>query len=272
MPGHSWNGGKPRQIVSVRQNILHMEAARAESKLCDPRRAGYTLVPARCEVSHIGYNQSRFGGFLTGIFAICLFFGDEYMYIEIFRTEKSRKDPCRAFRRFQSVRQTGRSMYRIQAEEGQIRKIEKICRRRHYEIRRIYPENLGRSDNYRRKFLNANPRPFGGYRCRYCHRRLSEKEMTVDHIYPVYLAKTGKNLWMRIAGIEDVNDVRNLAPACRRCNLKKGSKAGIWLIRGILGRYQIYWLLRWCIKAAVFGLILYGGWRMYRCFGSFPVR
>ena len=194
------------------------------------------------------------------------------MYIEIFRTEKSRKDPCRAFRRFQSVRQTGKSMYRIQAEEGQIRKIEKICRRRHYEIRRIYPENLGRSDNYRRKFLNANQRPFGGYRCRYCHRRLSEKEMTVDHIYPVYLAKTGKNLWMRIAGIEDVNDVRNLAPACRRCNLKKGSKAGIWLIRGILGRYQIYWLLRWCIKAAVFGLILYGGWMMYRCFGSFPVR
>ena len=96
--------------------------------------------------------------------------------------------------------------------------------------------------------------------------------MTVDHIYPVYLAKTGKNLWMRIAGIEDVNDVRNLAPACRRCNLKKVSKAGIWLIRGILGRYQIYWLLRWCIKAAVFGLILYGGWMMYRCFGSFPVR
>lgn len=179
------------------------------------------------------------------------------MYIEIFTTERSRKDPYRAFRKFQSVRRMGQNMYRIQAEEFQIRKVERICRRRHYELERIYPENLGRSDNYRKKFLEHYPRPFGGYRCRYCHRRLSDKKMTVDHIYPVYRAKMGKNIWMRLMRIEDVNDVRNLAPACYRCNSRKGSSAGLWVLKAILGKYRIYWLIRWLIRTGIVILLIY---------------
>ncbi|MFR3320682.1 MAG: hypothetical protein ACLTSZ_05295 [Lachnospiraceae bacterium] len=46
-------------------------------------------------------------------------------------------------------------MYRIQAEERKERKIRRICRRRHYELKRIYPENLGRSDHYRRDFFRT---------------------------------------------------------------------------------------------------------------------
>ena len=84
------------------------------------------------------------------------------MYFEIYTTERSRKDPRKAFRRFPSVRRTGKNMYRIQAEERKERKIRRICRRRHYELKRIYPENLGRSDHYRRDFFSYYPRPLAG--------------------------------------------------------------------------------------------------------------
>ena len=166
------------------------------------------------------------------------------MYFEIYTTERSRKDPRKAFRRFPSVRRTGKNMYRIQAEERKERKIRRICRRRHYELKRIYPENLGRSDHYRRDFFSYYPRPLGGYRCRYCHRRIPDKRLCIDHIYPIYRTKTGNDFWLRLLRIEDVNDVRNLAPACRRCNTKKGRNAGIWVLRAILGRYEAYWVLR----------------------------
>lgn len=84
-------------------------------------------------------------------------------------------------------------MYRIQAEERKERKIRRICRRRHYELKRIYPENLGRSDHYRRDFFSYYPRPLGGYRCRYCHRRIPDKKLCIDHIYPIYRTKTGND-------------------------------------------------------------------------------
>lgn len=179
------------------------------------------------------------------------------MYFEIYTTERSRKDPRKAFRRFPSVRRTGKNMYRIQAEERKEHKIRRICRRRHYELKRTYPENLGRSDHYRRDFFSYYPRPLGGYRCRYCHRRIPDKKLCIDHIYPVYRAKTGNDFWLRLLRIDDVNDVRNLAPACRRCNTKKGRNAGIWVLRAILGKYEAYWILRKiCFVALVVGLVL----------------
>ena len=169
------------------------------------------------------------------------------MYVEICTTPHSRKDPRRAFKRFPSVIRTGKNMYRIQAEDRKLRKIRRICRRRKYELKRSYPENWGRSSSYRRDFFAAYPRPLGGYRCRYCHRRISDQKLTVDHIYPVYMTKTGNNFWMRLIGIDNVNDVRNLAPACRRCNIKKGRKAGIWIVKAIVGKYEIYWVIRRCL-------------------------
>ncbi len=184
------------------------------------------------------------------------------MYIEILTTSRSRKDPYRAFRRFLSVRRTGKNMYRVQAEEQQLRKVRRICRRRHYELVRTYPENRGRSDSYRQAFLRHYPRPFGGYRCRYCHRRLSDRKLMIDHIYPVYRAKTGNGFWLRLLGIDDVNDIRNLAPACRRCNTKKGRSAGIWILRAILGKYELYWIVRRLLQAAIILALLLAGQRL----------
>ena len=179
------------------------------------------------------------------------------MYVEICTTPHSRKDPRRAFKRFPSVIRTGKNMYRIQAEDRKLRKIRRICRRRKYELKRCYPENWGRSSSYRRDFFAAYPRPLGGYRCRYCHRHISDQKLTVDHIYPVYMTKTGNNFWMRLIGIDNVNDVRNLAPACRRCNIKKGRKAGIWIVKAIVGKYEIYWVIRRLLQLALLALIAY---------------
>lgn len=183
------------------------------------------------------------------------------MYVDIYTTSKSRKNPCKAFRRFPAVRRMGGSLYRIQAQECQLRKIRRICRRRHYRLGTVYPESLGRSDTYRREFLRNTVRPRGGYRCRYCHRRLSDERLVVDHIYPVCLAKSGRSIYLRLTGIDDINDVRNLAPSCQRCNMRKGGKTGLWLVRAVLGKYRLYWfirgLLRICLLLALCALILW---------------
>lgn len=71
------------------------------------------------------------------------------------------------------------------------------------------------------------------------------------------MTKTGNNFWMRLIGIANVNDVRNLAPACRRCNIKKGRKAGIWIVKAIVGKYEIYWMIRRLLQLALLALIAY---------------
>lgn len=179
------------------------------------------------------------------------------MYIEICTTPRSRKDPRRAFKRFPSVLRVGKTMYRIQAEDRKLKKVQRICRRRHYELKRTYPENWGRSSSYRRDFFAYYPRPRGGYRCRYCHRRVPDHKLTVDHVYPIYRTKTGDNFWMRLIRIDNVNDVRNLAPSCRRCNIRKGRRTGIWILKAILGKYKLYWFLRRCVQLLLIGLILF---------------
>ena len=145
------------------------------------------------------------------------------MYVEICTTPHSRKDPRRAFKRFPSVIRTGKNMYRIQAEDRKLRKIRRICRRRKYELKRSYPENWGRSSSYRRDFFAAYPRPLGGYRCRYCHRHISDQKLTVDHIYPVYMTR----------------------------------KAGIWIVKAIVGKHEIYWMIRRLLQLALLALIAY---------------
>ena len=67
--------------------------------------------------------------------------------------------------------------------------------------------------------------------------------MEVDHLIPVARAKKGgfARQMLKEEGIANVNDVRNLVPSCRRCNRRKGTKMGVWYIRGILGKYPVYW-------------------------------
>ena len=131
----------------------------------------------------------------------------------------------------------------IDKPKKEIKKLQKAgikytCYRVEYE----------RANNYRQTFFQ---RTKGPYRCRYCNKKLNKDKVFVDHIIPV--AKTQKTarakmmLAMRRCG--SVNDIRNLAPACKECNSKKSDKMGIWIIRGWLGKYKTYWI---CLRILQF--------------------
>lgn len=103
-----------------------------------------------------------------------------------------------------------------------------------------YKKEWKRSSNYRSEFFRRYPPP---YRCRYCNRKLRPDEVVVDHIVPVSKAKKSRNARQKLTihGIKDVNDPKNLAPACVSCNQRKGNKMGLWYYRGVLGKYRFYW-------------------------------
>lgn len=75
---------------------------------------------------------------------------------------------------------------------------------------------------------------YGGH-CAYCGRKLTLKEMQVDHVYSVYHAELNEK--GKAVDVEDskgdpeslkekaahVNDIDNLMPACRQCNFYKGA-------------------------------------------------
>lgn len=104
-----------------------------------------------------------------------------------------------------------------------------------------------RSGNYRKQFF-TKVRPFVGdyYFCVYCGRLLHRKDVTVDHLYPVGKVRKLPRLQrkLRKQGILSVNDVKNLVPACEKCNAHKAAKMGLWIIRGKLGRHPYLWVLR----------------------------
>lgn len=121
---------------------------------------------------------------------------------------------------------------------------------------RIYEDRWERSNTYRNDFFTYYRPP---YRCRYCHRRLKKEYLVVDHIVPVGKVKKSVNArnLLYIRGISDVNDCRNLAPSCQRCNLKKSDKLGLWYIKGILGQWEWYWVVRKILLILIFVAVMF---------------
>lgn len=112
-----------------------------------------------------------------------------------------------------------------------------------------------RSATYRKNFFAVNrPVKQNKYRCVYCGMLFPKSKITVDHLYPVSQAKKSVLLrsYLRMRGYKNINDIKNLVPACEKCNKSKGKKGGIWIIRGTLGRHEKYWRIRKIIYAALF--------------------
>lgn len=104
-----------------------------------------------------------------------------------------------------------------------------------------YKKEWKRSSNYRQIFFENNQGP---YRCRYCNRRLKKEYLQVDHLVPVDKVEKTEiaKLLLKLRGIEDVNNIRNLVPSCGKCNRAKGNNMGWWYLRGIFGQYKWYWV------------------------------
>ena len=125
----------------------------------------------------------------------------------------------------------------------------------------VAQKRYDRSSDYRRNFFKNNPGLFGTdkYQCVYCGRIKSKRKIQVDHHIPVHRVKRfgiGR-LLMKMKNINDINSIKNLVPACEKCNKKKSSKMGLWLIKGVVGKHFGWWIFVWLTRLALILFILY---------------
>lgn len=141
----------------------------------------------------------------------------------------------------------------VEKPKRTIKKIQKAGIK--YECYRVEYE---RANNYRQTFFARTQAPF---RCRYCNKKLQKNKVVVDHIIPVAKAqkKTSARMMLAVKRCGSVNDIRNLAPACRDCNSKKSDKMGLWVVRGWLGKYKLYWIILRIIQIVCILLMICGG-------------
>ena len=131
----------------------------------------------------------------------------------------------------------------LKTEEIRIPEYKEFAKE-HKLICNVYKESYERDNTYRQRFFTeVKPHFHGKYFCAYCGELLFPEEVSVDHVIPVRKAK--KNLFtqnlLKAMRIEDINDIRNLAPACIYCNSKKSYKIGLWTIRGYIGKHKYFW-------------------------------
>ena len=137
----------------------------------------------------------------------------------------------------------------LQSERA-VKKIKYYCQ--NHKLRFRINNSLGtRSGDYRRIFFIYNKPAFGNkYICAYCGRLLNKDKVTVDHLYPIGKASKSLKYQKKLnkRGVRNINEPKNLVPACKRCNALKSAKTGLWILRGKIGRYKYIWYLRWLIR------------------------
>lgn len=139
-----------------------------------------------------------------------------------------------------------------------LRDIQVYCEKKHLKFL-SYDINKKRSSNYRKIFFSNYDTFFKDYYiCSYCGKLLKKEEVTVDHIIPI--AKAQKNDFYRKIlkklNIININDYRNLTCSCSKCNFRKSNKAGIWVVRGFLGKNVYFWIFMKLILLIVIGIEL----------------
>ncbi len=144
--------------------------------------------------------------------------------------------------------------------ETELIAVRKFCRVRLLRYS-ILDDRMERSSSYRIRFLKEKRGIFGSdiFICAYCGRPVPLKKLKIDHIVSVYNAGNSKvyRKILALRGIENVNDIRNLAPSCNKCNAIKSSSGGLWIIRGMFGRSWIRSLLKETVLLVLGGFALY---------------
>lgn len=123
----------------------------------------------------------------------------------------------------------------------------------------VIPEQYMRSTDYRKTFFSSNePAVPAYYRCAYCGKKILYKDTTVDHIFPINQLCYSEKVRRQAArhGISGANDEYNLVAACRRCNSRKGTKMGFWIIRGFLGKSEFLWRIRKGLRYTVAVIVI----------------
>lgn len=123
----------------------------------------------------------------------------------------------------------------------------------------FFPEKYARDNTYRKTFFdNHKPISEPKYRCAYCGRMITYKQTTVDHIFPVnkmcYDERTRNQA--KMFGITETNQEKNLVACCKHCNSKKGTKTGLWIILGFLGKSNYFWMFRQRMRMAFLIIII----------------
>ena len=131
-------------------------------------------------------------------------------------------------------------------------KLRKYCEKKRLFLR-TDNEFGKRGGSYRDIFFRENlPAFMGRYFCAYCGKLLKKDDVTVDHLYPLGIAYRDIDVQEKLkkAGIEGINDPKNLVAACYECNQKKGKSTGRWITKGRIGRHPWVWKLRAAAIAA----------------------
>ena len=150
---------------------------------------------------------------------------------------------------FQEANSQGNIYYMTRVDRIDKDRIVRQARKHHIRYR-AYQECYARSSGYRSAFFRENGEK---NHCRYCGKRLTKSSTFVDHVIPVAKAKSDKwaRFLLKIRGINNVNDVRNLVPACYRCNKRKGTKMGLWVLRGWIGMPKFFIAIRTIFYLAI---------------------
>lgn len=147
------------------------------------------------------------------------------------------------------------SFFHAEAGRWQAFHISNIIACHKYKYKK-YDKCWNRSSNYRSEFFKHY---HGPYRCAYCGKKLTRSTLEVDHFIPVAKAKSSVKarmlLW--INAIYNVNNYRNLVPACHKCNAAKSDNMGRWIIIGSFGRYYYFWPILYCLLAVFSVALLY---------------
>lgn len=120
------------------------------------------------------------------------------------------------------LRPKGRKWTLTTSDKDIIEYIAGFCRKKHLNFNVIENKYI-RSSKYRSVYFNAYPSKSGVYRCVYCGKRLSRDKITIDHIVPIKKVQKSKfyRELLNTFKIDGVNDPKNLAPSCEKCNKKK---------------------------------------------------
>ena len=174
----------------------------------------------------------------------------------------NRKELFKMGFRFNKRSKPGESFYEKKCDEGEAHEVSIFSKQQGLECDLI-PAEYTRSNDYRKEFFKVQkPAKEALYRCAYCGKKFPYSQIQVDHIYPVnglsYCNRTRRRAARH--GIKEANDPKNLCCACKKCNTRKGTKLGLWIPRGFLGKKEWLWKLRFSARLvsifAVFAFIM----------------